>query len=35
MLCPVINNPASLEIRPVICFFHANDMSAVDIHREL
>jgi hypothetical protein len=32
MMCPAIDNPASCEIRSVICFLHANNMSALEIH---
>jgi hypothetical protein len=35
MLCPAIDNPASCEIRAVIRFLHAKNMSAAEIHREL
>jgi hypothetical protein len=35
MMRPAIDNPAGCEIRPVIRFLHANNMSAADIHREL
>jgi hypothetical protein len=34
-MCPVIDNPASCEIRAVIPFFRAKNMSAAKIHREL
>jgi hypothetical protein len=34
-MCPVIDNPASCEIRAVIHFHHAKNMSAVKIHCEL
>jgi transposase len=34
-LCPAIDNPASSEIRAVIRFLHAKNMSAAEIHREL
>jgi hypothetical protein len=34
-MCPVIDNPTSCEIHTVICFFHAKNMSAVEIHHEL
>jgi hypothetical protein len=27
-MCPTIDHPASCEIRAVICFLHAKDMSA-------
>jgi hypothetical protein len=35
MMCPTIDNTISCKIRAVICFFHARDMSAVNIHIEL
>jgi hypothetical protein len=35
MMRPVIDNPASCEIRAFICFLHAKIMSAVEIHCEL
>jgi hypothetical protein len=35
MMCPVIDNPTSCEIRTVICFLHAKNMNAVEIHCEL
>jgi transposase len=35
MLCTVTDNPASYEIRAVIRFLHAKNMSAAEIHREL
>jgi transposase len=34
MMCPAIDNPASCEIRAVIRFLHAKNMSDVEIHRE-
>jgi transposase len=34
-MCPVIDNPASCEIRAVICFPHTKNMSAAEIHHEL
>jgi hypothetical protein len=34
-MCPLLDNPASCEIRAVICFLHAKNMSAVKIHSEL
>jgi hypothetical protein len=34
-MCPVIDNPASCEIRAVICFLHAKNMSAAGIHHKL
>jgi hypothetical protein len=35
MMCAAIDNTASYEIRTVMHFFHAKNMSAVEIHREL
>jgi hypothetical protein len=35
MMYVVIDNPASCEIRVVICFLHAKVMSAAEIHHEL
>jgi hypothetical protein len=35
MVCPAIDNPASCEIRTVFDFLHTENMSAVEIHREL
>jgi hypothetical protein len=35
MLCPVIDNHASCEIRALIRVLHAIIMSAAEIHREL
>jgi hypothetical protein len=35
MMFPAIDNPASCEIRAVICFTHAKNMSAAEIHCEL
>jgi hypothetical protein len=35
MWCPVIDNPASCEIRSVIRFLRVKNMSATEIHREL
>jgi hypothetical protein len=35
MMCPTIENPASSEIRGVIRFLHAKNISAAEIHREL
>jgi hypothetical protein len=32
---PAINNPATCEIRVVICFLHAKNMSAAEILHEL
>jgi hypothetical protein len=34
-MCPVIDNPASCEIRVVICFLHAKNVNAAEIHCEL
>jgi hypothetical protein len=34
MMCPAIDN-ANCEIRVVICFLHAENMSAAKIQREL
>jgi hypothetical protein len=34
-MCPAIANPASCEIRAVIHYLHAKNMSAAEIHREL
>jgi hypothetical protein len=34
-MCPVIDRPASCEIRVVIHFLHAKNMSAAEIHHEL
>jgi hypothetical protein len=34
-MCPAIDNPASCEICAIICFLHAKNMSAVEIHLEL
>jgi hypothetical protein len=34
-MCPAIDNPATCEIRSVIQFLNAKDMSAAKIHREL
>jgi hypothetical protein len=34
-MCPVIDSPASCEIRIVILFLHAKNMSASEIHHEL
>ncbi|PNF33208.1 hypothetical protein B7P43_G11689 [Cryptotermes secundus] len=31
-MCPAITNPASCEIRTVISFLHAKNMSTADIH---
>jgi hypothetical protein len=35
MTCPAIDNPARCEIRAVIHFLRAKNMSAEKIHREL
>jgi hypothetical protein len=35
MMSPAINNLASCEIRAVVRFLHAKNMSAAEIHREL
>jgi hypothetical protein len=35
MMWPAIDNPASCEIRAVIRFLRAKNMSAAEIHREL
>jgi hypothetical protein len=35
MMCPAIDNPASCEIRVIIRFLHAKNMSAAEIHCEL
>jgi hypothetical protein len=35
MTCSAIYNPASCEIRVLIRFLHAENTSAVEIHREL
>jgi hypothetical protein len=34
-MCPVIDNPTSCEIRTVICFLHAKNMSAAEIDHKL
>jgi hypothetical protein len=34
-MCPAIDNPVSCEIRAVIRFLHAKNISAAEIHREL
>jgi hypothetical protein len=34
-MCPVIDNPASCEIRAVIRFLHAKNISAAEMHSEL
>jgi hypothetical protein len=34
-MSPAIDNPASCEIRAVICFLHGKNMHAVEIHHEL
>jgi hypothetical protein len=35
MMYPVIDNPTSCEIRAVIYFLHAKNISGVEIYREL
>jgi hypothetical protein len=35
MMCPAIEHPASPEIRDVICFLYAKNMSAAEILRGL
>jgi hypothetical protein len=35
MMCPVIDNPARCKIHAVICYFHAKNMSAAEMHCEL
>jgi hypothetical protein len=35
MKCPAIDKPANCEIRAVIRFLHAKNMSPAEIHREL
>jgi hypothetical protein len=34
-MCPAVDNTASCEIRAVIHFLHAKNMSGAEIHREL
>jgi hypothetical protein len=34
-MCPAIDNPVNCEIRAVISFLHAKNMSDAEIHREL
>jgi transposase len=34
-MCPATDNPTTCEIRAVIRFLHAKNMSAEEIHREL
>jgi hypothetical protein len=34
-MCPAVDNPAGCEIYTVIRFFHAKNMSAAKIYREL
>jgi hypothetical protein len=34
-MCPAIDNPASCEVRAVICVLHTKNMSAAEIHHEL
>jgi hypothetical protein len=35
MMCPAIDKPASCEIRALVRFLHATNMSAAEIRREL
>jgi hypothetical protein len=35
MMCPTIDKSASFEVRAIIRFLHAKNMSAAEIHREL
>jgi hypothetical protein len=35
IMCPPIDNPATCEIRALIRFLRAKNMSATEIHREL
>jgi hypothetical protein len=35
MMCPAIDNPASCEMRAVICFLHVRNMSATEINHAL
>jgi hypothetical protein len=35
MMCSVIDNPASCEIRAVILFLHNKNLSTAEIHHEL
>jgi hypothetical protein len=35
MTCSAIDNPASYEIRILIRFIHAKNMSTAEIHREV
>jgi hypothetical protein len=35
MMCPAIDTPASSKMHAVICFLHARNMSAVEIHHKL
>jgi hypothetical protein len=35
MMCPVIDNPTSCEIRAVIRFLQAKNMTAAELHHEL
>jgi hypothetical protein len=35
MMCPATDNPASCEIRALIRFLYAKNMSAAETHREL
>jgi hypothetical protein len=34
-MCPAIDNPTSCEIRAVIRFLHAKNMSAMEIHHKV
>jgi hypothetical protein len=34
-MCPATDNPTSRKISAVICFLHAKNMSAAEIHCEL
>jgi hypothetical protein len=34
-MCPVIDNLASCEIRAVMCFLQAKNISAMELHSEL
>jgi hypothetical protein len=35
MMCLVTDSPASYELSAIICFLHARNMNAAEIHREL
>jgi hypothetical protein len=35
MMCSAVDNPTSCKIHALICFLHAKNMSAAEIHREL